>query len=205
MEMAKRNGNKKSEATFHMSHSRARMTAYMKASPGTTVKVANRTILPLDVFRATEVGLDQPDTTTKPVKVVAVAYGPELPWDLLSTRKALEQGGTPLVHYKTKAVLGFPVEESIVFNFYPRKGLFSELDVKRIPGQGAAMVVATKARDIMEVHHILAHPSEERTQKTAEVMVIATTDQWGPYEACLQAKVKGHAVLKMTDKRANVK
>lgn len=39
--------------------------------------------------------------------------------------------------------------------------------------------MAAKARDIIEVHGILAHPSEEITRETAEVMGIATTGQWG--------------------------
>ena len=49
-----------SGATFHMSHTRAGMTAYKKAPAGMTVEVADETILPVDVFGAVEVDLDQP-------------------------------------------------------------------------------------------------------------------------------------------------
>ena len=67
-----------SRESFNMSHTQARMTAYKKAPTGTTVEVADGTILPVDGFGTVEVGLDQPGTTTKPVKMVSVAYGPGL-------------------------------------------------------------------------------------------------------------------------------
>ena len=58
-----------SDAIFHMSHTRTGMIAYRKASPGTTVEVAYGTILPVDGFGRVEMDLDQPGTTTKPVKM----------------------------------------------------------------------------------------------------------------------------------------
>ena len=75
-----------SGATFHASHSRAGIIAYKKAPAGTTVEVASGTILPVDGFGSIEVDLDQPGSTTKPVKMVAVAYVPGLSRNLLSTR-----------------------------------------------------------------------------------------------------------------------
>ena len=69
---------------------------------------------------AAEVDLDQSGTTTKPVKMVSVAYVPERSQNLLSTRKAGKQRCKPLVCYKTKTVLGFTGKESLVFNFYLR-------------------------------------------------------------------------------------
>ena len=45
----------------------------------------------VDGFGTIEVDLDQPGTTTKSVKMVAVAYVPGLAQNLLSTRKAVEQ------------------------------------------------------------------------------------------------------------------
>ena len=53
MEMAKRNGIRIPVGTFHTSHTRAGMAAYKKASPETTVEVADRTILPVDGFGTT--------------------------------------------------------------------------------------------------------------------------------------------------------
>ena len=119
--------------SFHMYYTQTRMTAYKKAPAGTTVEVANGTILLVDEFGIVEVDLDQPGTTTKPVKMVSLAYVSGLSRNLLSTRRAVEQWGKPLVYYKTKAVLGFPGEESLVFNFCPRKGLFSATGVRRTP------------------------------------------------------------------------
>ena len=59
--------------------------------------------------------------------------------------------------------------------------------------------------DVMEVRRMLAHPSEDITRKTAEMMGIETTDQCGACETCFQAKAKRHAVPKKTDERASVK
>ena len=105
---SKEEWNTDSGASFHMSHPQAGMTAYKKAPAGTTVEVADRTVLPVDGFGTVEVDLDQPGTTTKPVKMVFVAHAPGRPRNLLFTRKTMEQWGKLLVYYKTKAVLGFP-------------------------------------------------------------------------------------------------
>ena len=120
-------------------------------------------------------------------------------------------------------MLGFPGEESLVLNFFPHKGLFSVTDVRRIPSQGVALgasiaesesavigpgaelVVAAKARNIMEVQRMFAHSSEGIMRNTTEAMGIATTGQWGSCEASLQVKAKRRAVPKMTDERASVK
>ena len=213
-----------SGATFHMSHTRAGMSAYKKASPGTNVESADGNILPVDGFGRIEVDLDQPGHTTKMVKMDDVAYVPGLSRNLLSTVKAVEQWGKPLIYYRNKAVLGFPGEESLLFKFYPRRGLVSATGARRIPRQevaleanvtenglvkiasGTALAMrAGASRDVMEVHRMLAHPSEDITRKTAEMMGIETTGQWGACEACFQAKAKRHAVPKKTDERASVR
>ena len=76
-----------------MSHTRAGMSAYKKASPGTNVEIADGNILPVDGFGRIEVDLDQPGHTTKMVKMDNVAYVPELSRNLLSTVKAVGQWG----------------------------------------------------------------------------------------------------------------
>ena len=48
--------------------------------------------------------------------------------------------------------------------------------------------------DVMEVHRMLAHPSKHITRKTAEMMGIEVTGQWGACETCFQAEAKRHAV-----------
>ena len=88
-----------------------------------------------------------------------VAYVPGLSRNLLSTIKAVEQWGKPLIYYRNEAVLGFPGEESLVFKFCPRKGT-------------ALAMRAGVSRDVMEVHRTLAYPSEDITRKTAEMMGI---------------------------------
>ena len=215
-----------SGATFHMSHTRAGMSAYEKASPGTDVEIAGGNILSVDVFGRIEVDLDQPGHTTKMVKMDDVAYVPALSRNLLSTVKAVKQWGKKLIYYRNKVVLGFPEEESLVFKFCPRRGLFSATDAGRIPRQegaleanltenglvkiasGTALAMrAGASRDVMEVHRMLAHPSEDITRKTAEMMGIETTGQWGwgACETCFQTKAKRHAVPKKTDERASVR
>ena len=202
-----------SGATFHMSHTRAGMSAYKKASPGTNVEIADGNILPVDGFGRIEVDLDQPGHTTKMVKMDGVAYVPGLSRNLLSTIKAVEQWGKPLIYYRDKAVLGFPEEESFVFKFCLRKGLFSTTGARRIPRQEVALganltenglvrialgtALAMRAgvsRDVMEVHRMLAHPSEDITRKTTEMMEIETTGQWGSCETCFQVEAKRQAV-----------
>ena len=83
-----------SGATFHMSHTRAGMSAYKKASPGTTVEIADGNILPVDGFGRIEVDLDQPGHTTKMVKMDDVAYVPGLSWNLLSRKNRGGSGPT---------------------------------------------------------------------------------------------------------------
>ena len=56
-EVDKEKWSSDSGATFHTSHTRAGMTAYKKASPETTVEVADRTILPVEGFGTIEVDL----------------------------------------------------------------------------------------------------------------------------------------------------
>ena len=149
-----------SGASFHISHTRAGMTAYKKTPAGTTVEVVDGTTLPADGFGAVEMDLDQPDATTMPVKMVSVAFMLRLSRNLLSTRKAVEQLDKPLVYYKTKAVLWFLGKESLVSNFWPREGLFSATGVRRTPSQGAALELAVK---------------------TVEAMRVEATGQWGSY------------------------
>ena len=74
------------------------MIAYNKAPAGMTVEVADETILQVYGFGKVEVDLDQPGTTTKPVKVVSVAYVSGLSRNRLFTRKPVEQWSKPLVY-----------------------------------------------------------------------------------------------------------
>ena len=214
-----------SGATFHTSHTRAGMSAYKKASLGTNVEIADGNILPVDGFGRIGVDLDQPGYTTKMVKMDDVAYVPGLSRNLLSTVKAVEQWGKPLICYRNKTVFGFPGEESLVFKFCPRKGLFPATGARRIPRQEAALganltvngvvriasgtALAMRAGvscDVMEVHRMLAHLSEDITRKTVEMIGIETTGQWeAACETCFQAKAKRHTVPNKTDERASMR
>ena len=119
--------------------------------------------------------------------MISVPYVPDLSRNLLSTSKPMEQWGKPLIDYKTKAVLGFKEEVSPLFKY------FSLRDPMRIPGQGAALAVAAKARDMIKVNRVLAYPCEEITPNTTKT-IRETTDQWGSSEARLEVKTKQQAV-----------
>ena len=178
-------------------------------------EITDGNILPVDGFGRVEEDLDQPGHTTKMVKMDDVAYVPGHSRNLLSTIKAVEQWGKPLIYYRNKAVLGFPGDESLVFKFFPRKGLFSATSASRNPRQEVALganltenelvritsgtalaMIAGVSRDVMEVHRMLTHPNEDITRNAAEMMGIETTGQWGACETCFQAKAKRHAVPK---------
>ena len=171
-----------SSASFHMPHTRVGITAYKKAPAGTAVDAADGTFLLVDGFGTVEMDLDQPDTTAKPMKMVAVVYVPGHSRNLLSTRKTVEQRGKPLVYDTTNAMLGFPGEEALVFNFCPRKGLFSATGVRRTPGEGAALVLAAK---------------------TTEAMIIERTGQWGP-RADVRRRSSQGAALALAEKMAEI-
>ena len=93
-----------SGASSHMYHTQAGITAYKKAPAGKTVEVADGTILTVDGFGTVKVDLDQPGTTTKPVKMVSVGYVPGPSRNLLPTRKQWSNGINPPVYYITKAM-----------------------------------------------------------------------------------------------------
>ena len=130
------------------------------------------------------------------VKMDDVVYVSGLSRNLLSTIKAVDQWGKPLIYYRNEAVLGFPGEGSLVFEFCPRKGLFSATAARRVQRQELALganltenvlvrsasgrALAMRARvfrDVMKIHRMLAHPSEDITKKTAEIMGIETMGQ----------------------------
>ena len=81
----------------------------------------------------------------------------------------------------------------------------TENGLVRIASGTALAMRAGASRDVIEVHRMLAHPSEDITRKTPEIMGIETTGQWGACETCFQAEAKRHAVPKKTDERASVR
>ena len=58
----------------------------------------------------------------------------------------------------------------------------------RIASGTALAMRAGVSRDVMEVHRMLAHPIEDITRKTAEIMGIETTGQWGACETCFRLR-----------------
>ena len=81
----------------------------------------------------------------------------------------------------------------------------TENGLVRIASGTALATRAGASRDVMEVYRMLAHPSEDITRKTADMMGNETTGQWGACETCFQVKAKRHAVPKKTVERASVR
>ena len=81
----------------------------------------------------------------------------------------------------------------------------TENGLVRIASGTALAMRAGVSRDVMEVHRMLVHPSEDITRTTAVMTGIETTGKWGACETCFQVKAKQHAVPKKTVERANVK
>ena len=73
--------------------------------------------------------------------------------------------------------------------------------MRRITGQGIALAVAAKARDIMEVHRIHTHPSKGITRKTTKAIRVETTGQRGPRADVRQSSSQG-AALALAEKTA---
>ena len=158
-----------SGASFRMPHTQAGMAACKRAPAGTTDQVADGTIFPIDGFGTVKVDLDQPGTTIKPVKMISVVHTPGHSWNLLSTRKAVGQWGKSLVYY-----LGFPGEESPVFNFCPRKGLFSATGVRRTPIHGATLGLAAKTAEAMRTEATgQCEPRADVGRKSSQGAVLA--------------------------------
>ena len=63
----------------------------------------------------------------------------------------------------------------------------AESGLVRIASGTALAMRAGVSRDVVEVHRVLAHPSEDITRKTTEMMGIETTCHWGACETCFQA------------------
>ena len=53
---------------------------------------------------------------------------------------------------------------------------FTEIGLVRIASGMALAMRAGVSRDVMEVHRMIAHPSEDITRKTAEMMGIESAD-----------------------------
>ena len=81
----------------------------------------------------------------------------------------------------------------------------TENGLVRIASGTALAMRAGASLDVMEVHRMLAHPSEDIMKKTAEMMGIKTTGQWSACETCFQAKAKRHTVPKKTDEWTSVR
>ena len=101
-------------------------------------EIADGNILPIDGFGTIEVTWTN-RVILQLVKIGAVTYAPGLSRNLLFTLKAVEQWAKSLIYYRITAVSGLPEKESLVFNFYSRKGLFSATGVRRISSQVVAL------------------------------------------------------------------
>ena len=81
--------------------------------------------------------------------------------------------------------MGFPGEESLVFNFCPRKGLFSATGVRRTPSQARALGLAEKTAGAM------------RKEATGQWRPCADV-RWSPrHGAAVAVAAKAHDIVKV--------
>ena len=103
--------------------------------------------------------------------------------------------------------MGFPEEESLVFNSSPRNGLVSATGVRRTPSQGAALALAEETTKAMRVEatgqwgryaDMRGSSSQAATlaltEKAAEAMTIETTSPWRPYIDVRRSSSQGVAL-----------
>ena len=211
-----------SGASFHMSHTQAGMTAYQRAPAGTTVEVADKTILPVDGFGTVEVDLDQMGTTTKPVKIVSVAYVPGLGGTCCPPVKQWSNGVNRSFTFKRRLFWGSRGTSCLFSTSGPARGYFPQqvLDgprakgqrwgwqqkrLRRWPGEGLRRCETepeARGGDGGGAESAwygggtprACAPEPGDNAKNGPGNEIATTSQWGSYEGCLQVKTKRQAV-----------
>ena len=167
---------------------------YTVEPEGTSVEIANGKLLPVVGSGQLEIVAEQPGGPTT-IPLGKVLHVPELGRNLISERQASMMTGLLFVKSPTVAHLGTGDDACCFFNYVPSSGLYemvarrSEAVVKR-----ALVARAPPRRDVMQVHRLLAHPSEHITRKTAKAAGISLTGEWGPCVECDLSKAHRHAV-----------
>ena len=107
-----------------------------------------------------------------------VLYVPSLERNLISERQASLMSGLMFVKSPTVAHLGTEKHVCCYFSYSPPSGLY-EMAARRgkATPERALAVRAPPQGDIMEVHHLLAHPSEQITRVTARTPGIIITSE----------------------------
>lgn len=162
------------------------MESYKHTPPGTKVEIAHGCFLSVEGFGLPKIDLAQPGGISKVATIYDVAYMRGLSKNLLSIRKASKTSGKPFVYYENKAVLGIPGDEFFVLPLCSRTGMFSTSEVRHAPhpktvvaasttrSPRVAIATRTASREIVPMHRMLAHPSDDTTRKTAEQMGVVT-------------------------------
>lgn len=84
-----------------------------------------------------------------------------------------------------------------VFNLNEASGLY-EMKAKRsaLRAERKKLTSIPTQRDILEAHHLMAHPSEHITRMTAKAVGIKLTGEWSPCSERDRTKIRRHTVPK---------
>ena len=120
---------------------------------------------------------------------------PKLERSLISERQVSLMSVLLFVTSPTVAHLRAGEDVCCYFSYSPSSGLY-EMTVRRRKATPERAIVAraTPQRHIIEVHRLLAHPSEHFTRETANATDIIITGEWRPCVECDQSKAHRHAV-----------
>ena len=120
---------------------------------------------------------------------------PKLERNLISERQASLMFGLLFVKNPTVAHLGTGEDVCFYFSYSPSSGLY-EMTARRrkTTPERALGAKCPPQRDIMELHHLLAHPSKHITKATAKATGLIITVEWRPCVACDRSKAHRHAV-----------
>ena len=192
-----------SEATSTMTSSSGGFLNYIVEPEGRYVETANGKLLPVVGCGQLEIVAEKPGGLVS-ISLEKVLHMPKLERHIIYERQTSPMSGMLFVKSPTVAHLGTGNDVFCYFSYSLSLGLYEMTARRRKTTPERALAARTPPqRDIMEVHRLLAHPSEHITGATAKATGIIKTDEWRSFVECDQSKAHRHAVPRTTDNRAS--
>ena len=133
-----------------------------------------------------------------------ILHVPKLERNLISERQVSLMSGLLFVKSPTVAHLETRKDVCCDSSYSPSSGLYEMMaSRRRSTPQRAFATRAPPQCDIMEVHRLLAQPSEYIIRASAKATGIIITGEWRPCVECDQSKALRHTVPRTTDNRAS--
>ena len=169
------------------------------------VKIADRTLLPVQRFGRLKLELQQPDVL-KAVTLYNITHMPTLGRNLLPTRQASERSGEPSFHTASEREVWRTFPQLPEHNIaWPRK---SDICTFRLGASGFFEVMkrrhshtenkplssrALLSRVVIDTHRALRQPSEHITRDAANQLGVELSGPWTSCDACSKAKARRNA------------